>query len=367
MKLPTYPLTPLRLLLSLTLLLTFALPASAAPVAAPIAQGVQRIQFAPGASSATLDGSVGNGQGARYVLRALAGQTMSVQLQADNSGIFVIMTRADGILLGSSGVGQSWSGSLPVTGDYYITIGAPPQQQSANFQLWVEISYNASPAPQPEPQRIRFAPGAISAQVTGTLPASSVKQYILGAASGQMITIQSWTSGGPYRFAVTGRNGTPLGGANGGESWAGSLPSTQDYYITVETPTDVAPVSYALTITIVTPAPQPLPTPVPVTAQRIQFPPNATFTNVWGYVDVSNPQRYVLRALAGQTLTVRLRTAQDYPARITITTAQGAFLGAANVNEVWSGVLPATQDYYLTIQAPADSSGDNYSLWVGIE
>jgi hypothetical protein len=73
-----------------------------------------------------------------------------------------------------------------------------------------------------------------------------------------------------------------------------------------------------------------------------------------------------LRALEGQTMSVRLFTQQGYPARLTIRNAQGDFLGSANVGETWSGNLPATQDYYLEVQSPADSPGANLILWVEI-
>ena len=87
---------------------------------------------------------------------------------------------------------------------------------------------------------------------------------------------------------------------------------------------------------------------------------------MWGYVNSSTPARYVLRALRGQTMSVQLNTDDGYPARVTISDAQGNFLGAANRGELWSGSLAATQDYYVTVQAPADSAGDDFSLWISI-
>jgi hypothetical protein len=65
-------------------------------------------------------------------------------------------------------------------------------------------------------------------------------------------------------------------------------------------------------------------------------------------------------------MSVSLSTQHGYPARVTVRTQQGTYLGAANAGQSWSGTLPATQDYYLEVQSPADSSGDNFTLWVDI-
>jgi hypothetical protein len=179
------------------------------------------------------------------------------------------------------------------------------------------------------------------------------------------MTVESWTGGGPFRFTVSAANGTQLGSGSQGQSWSGTLPSTGDYQITLQSPADAPATTYGLLITIVTTAPAPTPVPPPP-AQRIQFPPGFTSTTVWGYVDSATPVRYVLRALAGQSMSVNLTTQHNYPASVTIRNQQGAVMGAANAGVNWSGYLPATQDYYLDVQVPAGSPGDNYSLWVGI-
>jgi hypothetical protein len=65
-------------------------------------------------------------------------------------------------------------------------------------------------------------------------------------------------------------------------------------------------------------------------------------------------------------MNLRLLAQQGYPARVTIRGEQGDFLGSANVGELWTGDLPATQDYYLEVQSPADRPGANFLLWVEI-
>jgi hypothetical protein len=131
------------------------------------------------------------------------------------------------------------------------------------------------------------------------------------------------------------------------------------------TPTRATPVGEPATIT---PADSLTPTPasIPAVVQRIRFAPGATSATVEGYVDFDQPVHYVLHAQADQSMTVKLRNQYGYSAYVEISTAQGTFIGSADAGKTWKGVLPATQDYYLTIYVPADSVGHDYSLWIEI-
>jgi hypothetical protein len=344
--------------------------------AAPAAQGVlQRIRFAPGATSAVVEGNLAGSQVARYVLTALVGQSMNVQAFAEGAPVFVTIFNTNGTILGSASSREQWTGTLPATGDYILHVYPSPYVANTAFRLRVEIT-NASRPPDPAPERIRFNRGAVSAQVTGYLPSAANKVYLLSARAGQVMTVESWSGGGPFRFTVAEENGTWLGAANGGERWSGTLPRTQDYRITLYSPADAPSTTYGLLITIVgaapvptaTPIPTPTPAPVPQPeAQRIRFQQGSTDTTVWGYIDSATPARYVLRALRGQRMNLRLLTQQGYPARVTIRGEQGDFLGSANVGELWTDDLPATQDYYLEVQSPPDRPGANFLLWIQIQ
>jgi hypothetical protein len=189
------------------------------------------------------------------------------------------------------------------------------------------------------------------------------------------MTINSWTSGGPFRYTVTEPNGSWLGSGDQGQSWSGTLPASGDYLVTVQTPTDTSGASYGLFIMIVnsapaptpTPIPTPIPTPVPTpTVQRVTFPAGATSVTVTGYAGGSTYMRYVLRALRGQTMTVYLTTYHAYPQTVTIRDSHGNFMGSANSGQQWSGYLPATGDYYLDVQAPPGALGDTFSLYIQI-
>lgn len=92
-----------------------------------------RIQFAPGATSATAGGALVSGGSQRYVLQALAGQTMDVALITRAGDARLEVSGADGtVLKAATDASQSWQGSLPTSQDYIITLtggatGAPYQ------------------------------------------------------------------------------------------------------------------------------------------------------------------------------------------------------------------------------------------------
>jgi hypothetical protein len=82
-----------------------------------------RIQFAPGTTSATVAGHVVAYGADVYVLRALEGQTMSVDLVSPASDVVLEIWAEDGQPLLRHVVGQtSWSGVLYATQDYFIKV-----------------------------------------------------------------------------------------------------------------------------------------------------------------------------------------------------------------------------------------------------
>ncbi|MEZ4594586.1 MAG: hypothetical protein R3D55_26095 [Chloroflexota bacterium] len=83
---------------------------------------VQRIQFAPGAISATVQGDVAAHVSDDYILSAAAGQTMTVVIESPNSNVLLTIVGADGIPLtnGLMSGATSWTGELPATQDYIV-------------------------------------------------------------------------------------------------------------------------------------------------------------------------------------------------------------------------------------------------------
>ena len=95
------------------------------PTAPPPATPPQakRIQFEPGGTSATVKGSIAPNAMERYVLRALAGQTMNVNATTSQGQVVLSVFGADGTVLITDHAGaMKWSGTLPSSQDYNIDV-----------------------------------------------------------------------------------------------------------------------------------------------------------------------------------------------------------------------------------------------------
>lgn len=118
-------------LLSL-LLLTFACAENAlAQLPSRGTKAFHTIEFAPGKTTATLKGTVSlpHGEGdmhdngaERYILHYRAGQTVSISLQSEGSRAAFSVLTDNYEAVGIPQPTTHWSGKLPATGDYYITV-----------------------------------------------------------------------------------------------------------------------------------------------------------------------------------------------------------------------------------------------------
>ena len=151
----------------------------------------------------------------------------------------------------------------------------------------------ASPHPaDPGPgqtERIRFAPGTDNATVRGTFDPGADDRYVLRARAGQTM-ILSGAFGG-LGVGVLAPDGSALPGGPA-DSITYQLPATGDYTITIG-PRRSEATSYSFTVTI--PA-----------AERIRFAPGTNTASRHADLLPATAHRYVLRAVAGQTMVVHV-------------------------------------------------------------
>jgi hypothetical protein len=87
-----------------------------------------RVNFSPGSTSASLEGSVIRGERDEYLLGAQAGQQMTVRISSlEDNAVFQIFEPGGNRPLAGAGEGddaRGWSGELPTSGDYRIVVGA---------------------------------------------------------------------------------------------------------------------------------------------------------------------------------------------------------------------------------------------------
>jgi hypothetical protein len=122
-----------------------AVLAAALPAVAQDHSRTERIQFARGASSATLHGNIHGYDTVDYVLGARGGQTLTVRLQPTNASAYFNVTRqgaAEALFVGST-TGSQFTGRRPASGDYvvrvYLMRNAARRDEHANYTLTVGV------------------------------------------------------------------------------------------------------------------------------------------------------------------------------------------------------------------------------------
>jgi hypothetical protein len=137
--------TMYKFLLITTLLIPFF------PINPSLAQDEIRqehVQFKPGTSGTTIQGQIQGYETVDYILRANAGQSMSVILKTDNTQNYfnVIAPGEDTAIFVGSTSGNSFQGTLPKDGEYiirvYIMRAAARREETANFTMDVQINNN---------------------------------------------------------------------------------------------------------------------------------------------------------------------------------------------------------------------------------
>jgi hypothetical protein len=212
---------------------------SVATSAAPAADGQpERIEFAPGATSAEVAGSLPAEGVAHYILSAQGGQFMNAVVVSSQGEASLSVYGADGtVLISPMGSAHGFSGELPTTQDYHIDVRA--EGGPAEYTLTVTIPPASGPteAPAestPTAQRIQFPAGGTSATRSGNLPANGIARYVLGVNGGQTLNVTTTGNPGPVAVSVFGADGTVLQSSMGGlPTFSGTVPTTQDYYVDV--------------------------------------------------------------------------------------------------------------------------------------
>lgn len=123
---------------------------AATALAQPAPPKREVVQFARGASEATIKGSLQGGQDVDYVVRASAGQTLAVTLKATRgSNYFNVLPPGSSdvaMFVGSMG-GSTYKGMLPDDGDYvvrvYLMRNAARRNEKSDYTLTVGVTGKA--------------------------------------------------------------------------------------------------------------------------------------------------------------------------------------------------------------------------------
>jgi len=155
----------------------------------------RQIQFAKGASSATVKGSIHGRQTVDYKLRARAGQSMSVTLESSHSGLAfnVLPPSSKDVAIPDSIAQQRWTGTLPADGEYtvraYLDRAAARRGEKASYAITVGIGAGAGGAASSGAASGSASPGASSSEragqgrfdATGQIPCAQAKGQPMGS------------------------------------------------------------------------------------------------------------------------------------------------------------------------------------------
>jgi LysM repeat protein len=192
-----------------------------------------RIRFAVGSTGAVVQGHLGANSKQVYLLNSGASQTLEVTLSGP-SGLTLAIMGADGNTIQSASTNSIFRGVLTKAQDYVLVVASG---SAADYGMTVDI-----------PERIRFASGAISETLIGTVPANLSQFFILNAAKGQTLKVTA-TPDDKLQLIIYGFDGSVLrSGMGQGASFSGVLPSTQDYFLVLRSTNQVQ--SFTLVVSI---------------------------------------------------------------------------------------------------------------------
>ncbi len=264
---------------------------------------------------------------------------------------------ANGALL-TQGVSR-WEGVLPVaqTLELCLQTTAP----AASYQLVVRRTPAVTGPATPEPFPLD-ANG--QGEVRAEIGAGQARTYTLAGRAGHLLQITALpVNSAPLTVAIWGADGTVLLTHEQGQTaWQGLLPRDQNYTLEVRSPQAtgfVLRVALRAPTPTPTPAPPPTATPTPTAAattaaagQRLSFEPGTQTAQTIGVLAANQQQTFVLYAPAGATMRVILSLDPAGAAHYRIQAADGTVLAdEVPGSQIWQGPLPATQDYFITLQA----------------
>jgi hypothetical protein len=106
----------------------------------------ERVTFAKGATSATIKATIKGYDDVDYVIRAAAGQTLSVSLKVSNRSNYfnVLPPGSADVAMYAAQTGEDYSGMLPTDGDYkvrvYLVRAAARRNEVSSYTLTVSVT-----------------------------------------------------------------------------------------------------------------------------------------------------------------------------------------------------------------------------------
>jgi len=213
-------------------------PTQFVPPAATVPSG-DRILFQTGSTVAVAQGSLAAGTTHTYIIGALKGQPMSLNISSPNNAMSLAVTAPGGAQLLAASAGQTyWQTRLPASGDYAVVVNSNSVAGAYTFTVSIAA-------------RIQFAAGAVQWTTTSQTFDGFTAQYVVYALKGQTMSLTVTGTGGNGVLTVAGfDDGQPyLRYVTERTDFSMQLPATEDYIIGVY-PRAGAVVPFTLTVNI---------------------------------------------------------------------------------------------------------------------
>lgn len=229
-------------------------------------------------------------------------------------------------------------------GAHLFKITAPlGTTQAINLQTDTRSSSRRLPASDGQPQRIEFAPDAISAMEQGNLQDKNVQPYILAASQGQIMTVALEGAGVVMDVLRSNQQGID-NSAYQTRSWAGQLPADDQYMIRV-----TGSGTYSLDVAIT-----PLSRVESSEIQRVKFARGTAETTVTGSMQPNQIRRYLLKAKSNQVMSVKILQGN---VTLSAIAPNGQRIGGNfGQSRSWHGKLAVDGDY--TVEVSSAKAGD---------
>ena len=203
----------------------------------------------------------------------------------------------------------------------------------------------------PAATRITFLTGATMGVVSGPIQPGQVINYVLQAAQGQPMLVDVGSPDHDVTLSIRTQGGTNMLNASAHQtSWQGSLPQTEDYYLSVHGGATAE--NFTMTVTI---------------PSRIKFAEGADSAKVSGRTVAGYDVAYTLFALKDQKMTVELSGLSGNAALTIWGWNDGQpYVRSVTEQTSFSFRLPATQDYIIQV-VPQAGSTVSYVMSVKIQ
>lgn len=215
------------------------------PIAPPISFE-QKLELTAG-KPLTRSGNLKSNQTANLTFSGKQGQTLDAAVNGE--GVLMTIFSPEGQPINDRAKrASSWNGALPLTGEYNIQLKTVKKLDSSDYQLDLDLKDPPKPSPEPtitsspvipgEPidggnqirnERVLFAPGKTSTQISNSIKSPEVIRYLVLAKAGQTldVSVQGAT------LSVLGSDGKPFPDATDRSNWRALLPTNGDYIIEV--------------------------------------------------------------------------------------------------------------------------------------